>query len=348
MNKIEKGKKIAVAMSGGVDSSTVAYLLKNQGYEIFGVTMRTFSEEDRDAKQICDDLGIEHHVLDVRDEFSREVIDYFVNEYMNGRTPNPCMMCNKKIKFGKLLDFAEKMGADYLATGHYANIENGTLVIGEDTKKDQVYFLSQSPKERLKKIVFPIGKMEKTELRKLAFELGVKVHNKKDSQEICFVEDGKLKEFITKWTGGKARKKGKIIDRKGNILGEHLGLSFYTIGQRKGLGIAAQRPLYVLELNKKNNTVIVGEKEELESKKLIANQLNLFMFDEISKLEALECYVKTRFKDSLHRGKIKVLDSKMIEIEFDEKIRAITPGQGAVLYTKDGRVIGSSFIVRGE
>ncbi|MGL5054054.1 MAG: 7-cyano-7-deazaguanine synthase, partial [Cetobacterium sp.] len=174
-------KTIAVAMSGGVDSATVAYLLKKQGYNIFGVTMKTCGEEDKDAKRICDDLGIEHYLLDVTEDFGKEVVDYFVNEYSSGRTPNPCMVCNRKIKFGKLIQFALEKGAQLLATGHYANIVDGTLAIGDDINKDQVYFLSQIKKENLKYIVFPIGKMQKPSVRELAKDLGVRVYAKKDS-----------------------------------------------------------------------------------------------------------------------------------------------------------------------
>lgn len=345
MERVKKEERIAVAMSGGVDSSTVAFFLKSKGYDIFGVTMKTFNEEDRDAKKICEDLGIEHHILDVREEFSKEVVDYFTNEYLNGKTPNPCMVCNRKIKFGKLLDFAEELGASYLATGHYANIENGTLKIGSDSRKDQVYFLSQIPKERLEKILFPIGDMEKTEVRELAFKLGVRVHDKKDSQEICFVEDGKLKEFLIERTKGKAEKKGKIVTKDGKVLGEHNGLSFYTIGQRKGLGISSTAPLYVIELNKKENCVVVGSNEDLMSKTLIAEKINLFKGDSIGELNNIECYVKTRSKDSFHKGIVKLISEDKIKIEFKDSIRAITPGQGAVLYTSDGEIIASGFIV---
>ncbi|MGL5545303.1 MAG: tRNA 2-thiouridine(34) synthase MnmA, partial [Cetobacterium sp.] len=237
--KENEKKVIAVAMSGGVDSSTVAYLLKKQGYTIFGVTMKTCGEEDKDAKRICDDLGIEHYLLDVTKEFGKEVIDYFVDEYSSGRTPNPCMVCNRKIKFGKLIEFAKEKGAEALATGHYANIIDGTLAIGDDMNKDQVYFLSQIKKENLEYIIFPIGKMEKPAVRELAKDLGVRVYAKRDSQEICFVEDGKLKEFLMDKTDGKIGRPGKIVDLNGKTLGKHNGLAFYTIGQRKGLGIAS-------------------------------------------------------------------------------------------------------------
>lgn len=339
-----KKRTIAVAMSGGVDSSVVAYILKKQGYNIFGVTMKTYTEEDKDAKIICDDLGIKHYLLDVRESFKEEVIDYFIDEYLEGRTPNPCIVCNRKIKFGKLIEFAKELGAEALATGHYANILDGTLSIGDDESKDQVYFLSQIKKENLKYTIFPIGKMEKTDVRKLAEELGVRVFAKKDSQEICFVKDGELKNFLIEKTDGKVEKIGDIVDLDGKILGQHNGLAFYTIGQRKGLGIASANPLYVIALDKKSNRVIVGSNEELMKKRLIANQINLLSVNKIEELNGLECYVKARSRDRLHFCKVKVLDNDTIEIQLEEELRAVTPGQGAVLYTKDGHVIASSFI----
>lgn len=346
-NRENENKVIAVAMSGGVDSSTVAYLLKKQGYKIFGITMKTCGEEDKDAKRICDDLGIEHYLLDVREEFEKEVIDYFIDEYSSGRTPNPCMVCNRKIKFGKLIEYAKELGAEALATGHYANIIDGTLAIGDDMNKDQVYFLSQIKKENLKHIIFPIGKMEKPAVRELAKNLGVRVYAKKDSQEICFVEDGKLKDFLLEKTAGKIGKSGQIVNLKGKVLGKHEGLAFYTIGQRKGLGIASATPLYVVELDKKNNRVIVGSNEELMKKTLIANQLNLFLVEDVEELDGLECFVKARSRDRLHSCRVKVIDRDTIEILFiEDSIRAVTPGQGAVLYTNDGKVIASSFIIK--
>ncbi|WP_448821901.1 tRNA 2-thiouridine(34) synthase MnmA [Cetobacterium sp.] len=346
-NRENENKVIAVAMSGGVDSSTVAYLLKKQGYKIFGITMKTCGEEDKDAKRICDDLGIEHYLLDVREEFEKEVIDYFVDEYSSGRTPNPCMVCNRKIKFGKLIEYAKELGAEALATGHYANIIDGTLAIGDDMNKDQVYFLSQIKKENLKHIIFPIGKMEKPAVRELAKNLGVRVYAKKDSQEICFVEDGKLKDFLLEKTAGKIGKSGQIVNLNGKVLGKHEGLAFYTIGQRKGLGIASATPLYVVELDKKNNRVIVGSNEELMKKTLIANQLNLFLVEDVEELDGLECFVKARSRDRLHSCRVKVIDRDTIEILFiEDSVRAVTPGQGAVLYTNDGKVIASSFIIK--
>lgn len=337
-------KTIGVAMSGGVDSSTVAYILKKQGYNIFGVTMKTFNDEDSDAKKVCDDLGIEHYVLDVRNEFKEKVMDYFVNEYMNGRTPNPCMVCNRHIKFGKMLDFILEKGADFMATGHYTKLKNGFLSVGDDGNKDQVYFLSQVKKEKLKYIMFPVGDLEKPRLREMAKELGVRVYSKKDSQEICFVNDGKLKEFLVEHTNGDAYKKGNIVDNNGNILGKHNGFAFYTIGQRKGLGISSEEPLYVLEFDKKNNNIIVGTNEDLLKDRLIATNVNLFLVSNLDELDGLECFAKTRSRDILHKCILKKGGNNFIVDFIENKVRAVTPGQGIVFYDKTGSVIAGGFI----
>lgn len=344
---LDKSKiTIAVAMSGGVDSSAVAYLLKKEGYNIFGVTMKTCKEEDKDAAQICEDLGIKHYLFDATEDFKADVIDKFVDDYLEGRTPNPCMVCNRDVKFGKLLEFARSKGADFMATGHYATIKDGTLSIGDDPRKDQVYFLSQIKKENLKYILFPIGDMEKTAVRELAKDLGVRVYAKKDSQEICFVDDGKLQEFLIERSGGKAAKPGNIVDTDGKILGRHKGISFYTIGQRKGLGISQETPLYVVALDSKKNEVIVGSNEMLFKDRIKARDLNLLAVENLKELENMELFVKTRSRDLPHPCKVKVINGNILDIQIvEDKVRAITPGQGVVLYNKDNKVIASGFIL---
>ena len=335
---------IGVAMSGGVDSSTVAYILKKQGYKIFGVTMKTFNDEDSDAKKVCDDLGIEHYVLDVREDFKEKVMDYFVDEYMKGRTPNPCMVCNRHIKFGRMLEFILDKGASYMATGHYTKLKNGALSVGDDNNKDQVYFLAQIKKERLKNIIFPVGDLEKPRLRELAKELGVRVYSKKDSQEICFIKDGKLKEFLIENSNRKALKSGNIMDKNGKILGRHEGFSFYTIGQRKGLGISSEMPLYVLEFDNENNNIIVGTNEDLQKDKLLAGNINLFLLPDLESLDNLECFVKTRSRDILHKCILRKVGEDFIVELVDNKVRAVTPGQGIVFYNNEGSVIAGGFI----
>ncbi|MEI6857592.1 tRNA 2-thiouridine(34) synthase MnmA [Psychrilyobacter sp.] len=346
---------IAVAMSGGVDSSTVAYLLKAQGYNIIGVTMRVWTSGSEcskvadlsDAKKVCDDLGIEHHMIHLEDDFKDAVVNTFVNDYMEGRTPNPCMVCNRYIKFGKLVETALGLGADFMATGHYAKIENGLLKIGDDPNKDQVYFLSQMKKENIKKLIFPIGDLEKPQVRELAENLGIRVYAKKESQEICFVEDGKLGEFLNELTDGKATREGEIVTTNGKVIGKHRGVSFYTIGQRKGLGISYPTPLYVVQIDSKKNCLVVGNNEELFSSYLIANNINFLGCEKIEDLKDMKLRVKTRSRDKFHPCTVKVLENDKIKVDFtEEKVRAITPGQGAVLYNYNGEVMASGFIVK--
>lgn len=344
----EKNKNItvAVAMSGGVDSSVTAYLLQKQGYKIFGVTMKTTEEGiDEDARKVCDDLRIEHYILDISKEFKNKVVDYFVDEYLKGRTPNPCVVCNKYIKMGELIDFAIEKGADFMATGHYSNVEDGLLKIGEDLSKDQVYFLSQANKERVKRLMFPLGKLPKSEVRELGKYLGVRVYEKKDSQEICFVEDGKLEEFLFEATKGRIAKKGNFVDKNGKILGQHMGLGFYTVGQRKGLGISGTAPYYVINFNKEKNEIILGSNEDLFREYLIANEINLFKYNSLKEIDGMEFFAKTRSRDKFHLCKVDVLSNDEIKVNFiDEKVRAITPGQIVALYDNEHRVIVSGFI----
>ncbi len=352
---------VAVGMSGGVDSSTVAYILKKQGYKVIGITMKHWSGMDEyaidsnsktccslddihDAKRVCDDLGMPHYVVNLEEPFKEIVVDYFIEEYSRGRTPNPCMVCNRNIKLGKMIEFAKRMGADRLATGHYARLVDGCLSTGDDPKKDQVYFLSQMKKEYVNYLMFPVGELEKTEVRFLAKELGVRTYAKRESQEVCFVEDGKYKEFLDDMTNGEISKAGDIILEDGTVVGRHEGIALYTIGQRKGLGIAYHKPLYVLRIDAEKNRIIFGDNDKLFKNKIVGGSINLFTTDIVEELDGLECYAKSRSRDRLHKGVIKVIDKNTVMFTSEDMFRAVTPGQGLVFYTEKGKVIASSFI----
>ncbi len=340
-------KKVAVAMSGGVDSSLSAAILKNSGYEVFGITMKLKDAENfpeiEDSRRVAEHLKIKHYIADFREDFFTEVEKYFVNEYLSGRTPNPCVMCNKKIKFGKLFDFAKSLGADFLATGHYAKIvfedNRYKLKKAPDTKKDQSYVLYNLTPELLSRIIFPLAEMSKTETRKIAEEMNLPVAHKKDSQEICFVPDDDYKNFILKFAGNSdALKPGEIVDTSGKVLGRHSGVANFTIGQRRGMGIAAENPLYVTELDLKNRRVIVGKSDEVFSKNLTAENVHWIYKPELPK----KFSAKIRYGSRTAECTVNPAGEKIF-VEFDEKQRAVTPGQSIVFYEAD-EVIGGGII----
>ena len=349
-----KKKTVAVAMSGGVDSSLTAALLKSQGYEVIGVTMQLENEnfhersccsskEIEDAALVAEKLEIKFYVVDFREEFRKIVINYFVAEYLNGRTPNPCVRCNKKIKFGKLLDFATEIGADYLAMGHYARIifEDGRFKLKKavDLKKDQSYVLYNLTPEKLSKIIFPLGEFSKTQTRELAEKLNLPVAHKKDSQEICFVSDNDYKNFLQNFApNSDAFQAGEIISTAGKILGQHNGFAGYTIGQRKGLGISAENPLYVVNIDAKNKKVVVGHNEETFSKNLLAKNIHWIYPPDFTKI--FNAKIRYGFKTA----KCKITESEnFLRVEFLESQRAITPGQSIVFYDDD-ELIGGGII----
>lgn len=345
-------KKVLLGMSGGVDSSVSAIILKKQGYEVIGLTMILCGEENssaiEDARRVCEKLNIEHHVADLRNEFKKNVIDNFIYSYMQAKTPNPCVECNKYMKFNAFYKIAQDLGCDYIATGHYAKIEYSekykqyVLTKSNSDRKDQTYFLYGINKEILPQILFPLAEFgDKTEIRKIAEEYDLNVAKKKDSQEICFIPNNDYISFL-KDTNNIKERKGKIVLRSGEILGEHNGLINYTIGQRKGLGIAYKEPLYVLKLDRNKNQVIVGTEKELYSIELEANELNFLVDIDLTKTMEIKAKIRYRAKEADCVLEVKDTIAKVI---FKEPQRAITPGQSVVFY-KDDVVIGGGKIIK--
>lgn len=338
-------EKVLLGMSGGVDSSVSAILLKEAGYEVYGVTMQLFEggccnlDSYLDAKLVCKQIGIEHYILDYRKEFKKSVIDDFICEYSNCRTPNPCIECNKYLKFGAMYEKAKELGIDYIATGHYAKIEyseeygKNVLRKSKNTAKDQSYVLYNIPKELLDKVIFPLGDFEsKAEIREIAKKHNLKVASKPDSEDICFIPDGNYKKFLEENSGLKP-KEGNIVNRNGEVLGKHRGLYNYTIGQRKGLGISYKTPLFVLGFDISKNEVIVGEEHELYQKEALVDNINLLLVDELT--EPMEVKVKTRYSTKEADATIEKVDDECIKVIFDKPQARITPGQSAVFYSGD-------------
>lgn len=340
-----ENKKVLLGMSGGVDSSVSALLLKKEGYEVIGTTLELFAGSSCcnintyiDAKNVCNSIGIPHFTYNCKEQFKNYVINDFIDCYANCKTPNPCIECNKYMKFGIIWEKAKELGCNYIATGHYAKTEYSekygrwVLKKSQAGKKDQSYVLWNIPKELIEHVLFPLADFtDKEQIREIARENDLKVANKPDSEDICFVPDGNYKKFLEVNSDIKP-KKGNIVNSKGEILGKHTGLYNYTIGQRKGLGISYKVPLFVLGFNKAKNEVIVGEEKELYKKEITVTDINLLLVDKIE--EPIEVDVKTRYSSKVAKAKIEQ-EGEYIKVIFDEPQRAITPGQSAVFYVGD-------------
>lgn len=355
-------KTVVVGMSGGVDSSVAAYLLKKQGYNVIGVTMQIWQDEDAgtveheggccglsavdDARRVAQVLDIPYYVMNFKKEFQENVIDYFVKEYQEARTPNPCIACNRYVKWESLLQRSLEIGADYIATGHYARIQqldNGRYTISNSVtaKKDQTYALYNLTQDQLSKTLMPVGEYEKERIREIAKEAGLPVANKPDSMEICFVPDGDYASFIEETTGKKSEP-GNFVSPTGEILGKHKGLIHYTVGQRKGLGLALGYPAFVIKLRPETNEVVVGTMEDNLSHKAYINNIN-FMAEEVFQ-EGKEYLGKIRYNHGGSLCTVKKVDEDLYECYFPEAQRGITPGQALVLYDGENVAGGGTIL----
>jgi tRNA-specific 2-thiouridylase len=343
--------KIAVAMSGGIDSSVTAALLKNEGHEVFGLTMlvvptdeATNSRVPTVARQVAQILGIPHHVIDLRDIFAERIVSEFCKQYSLGRTPNPCVRCNRFIKFGILYDKARELGADILATGHYARIEkrksDGRYLLkkGVDRRRDQSYFLHTLTQEQLRHTLFPLGTLTKSKVREIAADMKLPVTST-ESREICFIPDNDYIRFLQRHATSGATS-GVIKDMQGNVLGEHRGIINYTIGQRKRLGIAAAKPLYVVAIDSQSNTVVVGERQHIYNNECLVSGLNWIAIRELSK--HLSVRVKIRYLHTEAEAVVMPETADSVRVKFKEPQMAITPGQSAVFYNGDVVVGGGT------
>ncbi len=354
-------KRVVTGMSGGVDSSVAAYLLKQQGYDVIGVTMQIWQDKSKatlereggccslsaveDARRVCDKLGIPFYVMNFKQIFEKKVIDYFVDEYLMGRTPNPCIACNRFIKFDALLERAKALEAEYVATGHYAKVmydedyKRYIIRKSDSPLKDQTYVLYNLTQDQLGHILMPLGDYNKEQVREIARELGLRTANKPESQEICFVEDNNYGRFINERRGDEI-KPGMFVDVRGNKLGNHKGIAHYTVGQRKGLGISIGKPLYVVEIIPEKNLVVLGDETEVFGRELRASQMNYIAFEKLE--EPIDVKAKIRYSAREADAKVIPMGNKRVRVVFEEPQRAITPGQAVVFYQGDVLVGGGT------
>ena len=356
-------KKVVVGMSGCVDSSEAALLLKRQGYDVVGVTMQIWQEESpavtaaqggccgfdaaEDARRVADVLDIPHYVMNFRKEFREKVMDYFVSEYLAGRTPNPCIACNRYVKWESLLRRSMEIGADYIATGHYAGIirlKNGRYAVRNavTTKKDQTYALYSLTQEQLAHTLMPVGDYTKEEIRQIAEEAGLPVAHKPDSQEICFIPDNDYAAFIDREAKERVPKPGNFVTTDGQVLGRHLGITHYTVGQRKGLNLAMGRPVFVKEIRPDTNQVVIGEADEVFGGSLVCGHINYMGMEDLK--EPREALAKIRYGHTGEKCVMERIGEDRIKCVFQKPVRAITPGQAVVFY-EDGYVLGGGTIL---
>lgn len=359
-NMPNSDKTVFVAMSGGVDSSVVAGMIKAEGYKTVGVTMCfniTHPNSDKpsccgidgiaDAKRAAEILDIPHYVFNFAADINDFIIDNFTNEYLNGRTPNPCVRCNQHLKFGTLYQKVKSLGADYIATGHYGKIDYDQakamfqLKKASDPKKDQSYFLYSMKKETLSSVLFPLGGLTKPEVRELARQYGLNTAEKPESQDICFVPKEGYKKFLEDRVGDAIRKPGPFIDENGKVVGQHKGLAYYTIGQRDQLGLALGYPVYVYRMDREANTVYVGNLDKLYSKGFIASQVNWVSMQ--IPTNTIEVTARIRYNSPEVRASLTALDEQRVKVEFHEPQKSVTPGQSAVFY--DGEVVLAGSII---
>ena len=346
--------RVVVGMSGGVDSSVAAWLLKEQGYDVIGVTMQIWQEEDacsieenggccgqsavEDARAVARALDIPYYVMNFKKEFKAWVMDDFAREYFMGRTPNPCIRCNRYVKWEAMLNKCLALGADYIATGHYAQIvrlDNGRYTLkAAQSSKDQTYALYNLTQEQLSKTLMPVGSYTKAEIRAMAAKIGLKVAAKPDSQDICFVPDGDYARFLERYTGQKIPE-GNFVDKDGHILGRHKGITHYTVGQRKGLGLSMGHPVFVTQIRPETGEVVIGENSDVFSPGLIASDLNFMSVCPPAPGETLRVFAKVRYAHKGAPGTLKMLEGGRALCLFDEPVRAITPGQAVVFYDGD-------------
>ena len=354
--------KVIVGMSGGVDSAVAAYLLKIAGYEVVGVTLRTWlssaGKESRcceidDARRVCWKIGMPYYVINATSDFNKLIIKPFIDDYLRGVTPNPCVLCNRYIKWDKMLESADNMKANYIATGHYATIvrkENGRYTVKKalHDAKDQTYMLYRLSQEQLKRTIMPLGNLSKDEVRNIAKKVGLPVADKVDSQEICFVTEGNYADYIYENSEEEISGEGNFIDEDGFVVGRHKGIIHYTVGQRKGLGLAMGYPVFVKEIHADSNEIVVAKENSLYCKEIICSDLNYMSIDSPKIGEEVECMVKIRYHHKGQAAKVMNISGGKARVVFYDAVRAPSPGQSAVFYDEDDCVIGGGIISRCE